>query len=122
MVCSGGDGGGGCRNESVTYEVECSEYRRKYIGETSRNGFARGLEHRAALHNKDPNSTLYQHRKEKHGDKNVPFTMKVTGKFGGDALKRQLTESVLIQEGPSRDILNRRDEWRHIQLPRVTLV
>ena len=106
----------------MTYEVECLECHRKYIGETSRNGFVRGLEHKTALHSKDPKSTLYQHCKEEHGDKIVPFQMRVTGKFGGDALKRQLTESVLIHEGPSSNILNKRDEWRHIQLPRVTLV
>ena len=122
MICSGGEGRGGCRTEGVTYEVECLECHRKYIGETSRNGFVRGLEHKTALHSKDPKSTLYQHCKEEHGDKIVQFQMKVTGKFGGDALKRQLTESVLIHEGPSSNILNKRDEWRHIQLPRVTLV
>jgi len=56
-----------------------AECRRRYIGETSRNGFARGLEYRAALNNKYPNSTLYQHRKEEeHGDKKVAFRMKVT--------------------------------------------
>jgi len=37
--------------------------------------------------------------------------MKITGNFGGDALKRQLTESVMIQDSPSDEILNGRDEW-----------
>ena len=122
MICSRGEGKGDCRIEGVTYEVECAECRRRYLGETSRNGFIRGLEHKAALRNRDPNSVLHQHCKEKHKDRNVPFKMRVTRKFGGDALKRQLTESVLIQEGPTEDILNRRDEWRHISLPRVALV
>jgi len=121
MVCGGEGGGGGCRNESVTYEVSCTECQKRYLGETSRNGFTRGLEHKAALVRKDINSVLYQHCREEHGGRTVPFKMKITGNFGGDALKRQLTESVQIQTSPSHEILNRRDEWRHIQLPRVTL-
>ena len=47
--------------------------------------------------------------------------MKVTGIFGGDATKRQVRESVLIQKVPSNDLMNRRDEWRQVKLPRVEL-
>ena len=113
-------GGGGCRYDSVTYEIVCTVCLKRYLGETSRNGFTRGLEHKAALFRRDVNSVLYQHCKEEHRGRIVPFKMRITGNFGGDALKRQLSESVMIQESPSNEILNRRDEWRHIQLPRVT--
>ena len=44
--------------------------------------------------------------------------MEVTGKFGGDALKRQIAESVKIQNTPTDLLLNRRDEWRQTILPR----
>ena len=94
---------------------------KRYLGETARNGFTRGLGHRSAIFRRDINSVLYQHCREDHGGRVVPFKMRITGNFGGDALKRQLTESVMIQESPPDEILNRRDEWRHIQLPRVTL-
>ena len=122
MVCSGEGGGrGGCRHDSVTYEIICTVCLKRYLGETARNGYTRGLEHKSALSRRDINSVLYQHCREDHGGRVVPFKMRITGNFGGDALKRQLTESVMIQESPPDEILNRRDEWRHIQLPRVTL-
>ena len=45
--------------------------------------------------------------------------MNVTGSFRGDALKRQITESVLIER--TEHIINRRDEWRQLHLPRSEL-
>ena len=48
LVCSG-KGGGRCREEGVTYEIVCRECGRKYVGESSRNCFVRGLEHKAGL-------------------------------------------------------------------------
>ena len=54
------------QKKDVTYEVECLECGRKYLRETSRNGFVHGLEHKTALHCKDPKSTLYQHCREKN--------------------------------------------------------
>ena len=100
--------GGGCRHDSVTYEVICTVCLKRYLGETPRNGSTRGLEHRSALFRLD--SVLYQHCREEHVGRIVPFKMRLTGNFGGDALKRQLTESVMIQESPPDEILNSRDE------------
>ena len=52
MVC--GDGKGGmCRREGVTYEIMCKGCDGKYVGETSRNAFTRGLEHKADLRKKN---------------------------------------------------------------------
>ena len=120
MVCSG-EGGGRCRDESVTYVVLCSECEARYIGETARNGHTRGIEHRSALRKRDLNSPLYSHCIDRHDGRQVPFHMQVTGTFGGDALKRQIKESVLIMNEPAQRLLNRRDEWRHTTLPRVAV-
>ena len=120
MVCGDGDGGR-CRREGVTYEVKCKGCEGKYIGETSRNAFSRGLEHRAGLAKRDKKSPLHLHNLERHGGRAPGFEMKVTGVFGGDALKRQVRESVMIQQTPEEELLNRRDEWRQVKLPQVRL-
>ena len=120
MVCSG-EGRGRCRDESVTYVVSCSECDARYIGETARNGHTRGLEHRSALRRKDLDSPLYSHCVDTHDSRQVAFYMQVTGTFGGDALKRQIKESVLISKEPTQRLLNRRDEWRHTALPRAAI-
>jgi len=120
MVC-GGEKKGRCREESITYELRCGECECRYVGETSRNAYTRGLEHKTAVNKKDTNSPLYQHCVDYHEARQVPFKMKVTGTFQGDALKRQLSESVSIQETPPQMLLNRRDECRQVLLPRVGL-
>ena len=120
MVCVDGDGGR-CRSEGVTYEVSCKGCEGKYIGETSRNAFTRGMEHRSDLEKKDKNSPLHTHNIEKHNGETPGFKMKVTGVFGGDATKRQIRESVLIRQTQTENLINRRDEWRHLTLPRIEL-
>ena len=118
LVCSG-KGGGRCREEGVTYEIVCRECGRKYIGESSRNCFARGLEHKAGLQKKDKDSTLYSHCVEDHEGRITKFDMAVTGRYRRDHMKRQIAESVRIEE--ENNLLNRRDEWRHVNLPRIKL-
>ena len=71
------------------------------------------------LKNAKRKSPLHLHNTEKHSDAPPPgFEMKVTGVFGGDATKR---ESMLILKIPEDDLMNRRDEWRQVKLPRVEL-
>ena len=92
------------------------------MGETSRNAFTRGREHLMDLPRKNAKSPLHLHNTEKHSDATPPgFEMKVTGVFGGDVTKRQVRESVLIQKVPEDELINRRDEWRQVKLPRVEL-
>ena len=47
--------------------------------------------------------------------------MTVTGVFGGDATKRQVAEATMIQHAQGPGLLNRRDERRQVNLPRVEL-
>ena len=121
MVC--GDGKGGmCRRDGVTYEIMCKGCDGKYVGETSRNAFTRSLEHKADLRKKNAKSPLHLHNIEKHEPTSAPgFEMRVTGVFGGDATKRQVRESVLIQKMEEENLINRRDEWRQVKLPRILL-
>lgn len=90
--------------------IECDACGRVYIGETARNAHTRGLEHIASVARKDMNSPLYLHSINLHDSLGTDFNMEVTGKFGGDALKRQIAESVKIQNTPTDLLLNRRDE------------
>jgi hypothetical protein len=61
MVCNSEEGRGNCRRENVTYTIQCNECDSKYIGETARNAFSRGMEHMKALTKKDKNSVLHRH-------------------------------------------------------------
>ena len=60
MVCGDGEGGM-CRRDGVTYEVVCKGCDGKYVGETSRNAFNRGLEHKSDLRKKNAKSPLHLH-------------------------------------------------------------
>ena len=102
--------------------MSCKGCEGKYIGETSRNAFTRGREHKSDLHKKNKKSPLFIHNEEKHSSEPAPgLEMKVTGIFGGDATKRQVRESVFIQQTEEEDLINRRDEWRQVKLPRIEL-
>ena len=121
MVCEDGKGGK-CRNEGVTYEIGCKGCKGKYVGETSRNAYTRGLEHKNDIEKKDKKSPLVMHNEQRHNAGPAPgFSMKVTGVFGGDATKRQVQESVLIQKMKQENLINRQDEWRQVKLPRIQL-
>ena len=108
MVCSDEDGGR-CRGEGVTYEVMCKGCESKYISETPRNAFTRGLEHRSDVQKKEKKSPMHLHNIEQHDGNTSGLRMKVTGVFGGDATKRQVREAVVIQQTPRSELINRRD-------------
>ena len=118
MICSG-SAGGRCREEGVTYKIEC-ECGDRYFGETSRNAHTRGLEHKRSLHKRDQNSPLVLHSIEEHRGRIPKFNMTVTGSYRNDALKRQISEGIQIEQC-RRGLLNRRDEWRQARLPRLRL-
>ena len=69
-----------------------------------------------------PKPTLKHHVDEKNAAEAEPpkFKMEVTEVFGGDALKRQVSEAIQIRE--TRGQMNRQEEWRQIQLPRLGLL
>ena len=74
-----------------------------------------------SLQKKEKKSPLHLHNVEQHDGGNPGFSMKVTGVFGGDATKRQVREAVVIQQTPMSKLMNRRDEWRQVKLPRIEL-
>ena len=121
MVCVGG--GRGCRSNGVTYEVRCEKCGDFYIGETGRNAYTRGLEHLEGIRKRSEESVFHKHSVDSHGGSLEPkdFVMRVTGVYGGDATKRQVAEAIRIQHAQGPKLLNRRDEWRQLELPRIEL-
>ena len=50
------------------------------------------------------------------------FTMNVTGQFRGDAMLRQITESVLINHTPPDKLIDNKTEWNHAHIPHAGIV
>ena len=117
---SDGRGKGMCRRDNITYEMECDKCQYVYIGESARNVYSRGIKHEKDLSRKDKKSVLYRHVSSAHDkDDNVTFTTSVTGSYT-DALTRQLSEAVKINNDP-RTLINNKSEFHHPPVPRVQL-
>ena len=73
--------------------------------------YTRGAEHTTALHNKDNDSVLYRHLKDKHNDdENTPtFKMSVISTHKS-ALLRQISEAIHISNTPDDDLISRKSE------------
>lgn len=120
LVCSTG-GKGPCRSTGITYKLVCQLCRSRYIGETARNAYTRGKEHLRALEQREQSSVMWRHSCEKH-DGNVPgFTMNVTGVFQGDAMLRQISESVQINKVQQDQLINTKSEWNYFRIPRAVV-
>ena len=94
----------------------------KYIGESSRSFYERGLEHLRDLKELKPESHMLRHYFDKHQEEEIENM-----RFGGRILKqarsafnRQISESVQIQQNSSQHfILNSKSEYNRCALPRL---
>ena len=95
----------------------------KYVGETARSAYERGLEHQIALERMEEDSHMMKHIANIHQDKEiseVEFGMRVVS-FTRSALERQVLESVKIQEERRENIiLNSKSEYSRCTIPRLT--
>jgi len=96
LLCTS-NGKGDCTKNEIVYEIECEGCGDRYIGETSRNAYTRGEEHKKALVKREQRSVLWNHCKEKHDEVVQNFTMSVRKSFHQDAILRQIMESTLIR-------------------------
>ncbi|PFX15321.1 Transposon Ty3-G Gag-Pol polyprotein [Stylophora pistillata] len=119
-VCSTG-GKGPCDRESVTYEIKCIQCNSVYVGETARSAYTRGKEHTKSLNNKEERSALWKHCKEKHNREVKQFRMDVTGVYHNDAMLRQITEGVRINNVNEDSLMNSKNEWNFFQIPRAVI-
>ena len=119
MLCRSG-GKGDCTAMGVTYEIACNECKCKYVGETSRSAYSRGMEHLQSAETSEERSAMLRHATSRH---QAPpnFKMNITGVFRDDAMLRQITESVNIRNTPSDELLNTKKEWNYVSIPRAAI-
>ena len=125
IACQHGKGeGGNCRINNITYEVECllckgqeGGERSTYVGESSRNLFTRGGEHKSKYENHKDDSFLVKHQLEEHQGAAAEVTAKVTGVYP-DCLTRQIAEGVLISKS-NTVLMNTKSEWHQPPIWRV---
>ena len=101
-------------------EEQCEEG--LYKGETGGNTYTRGQEHTARLAARDMNnSPLWRHCVEQHGGEEQTFLMSITGTFRNDAMLRQITEAVQINNMGVEERMNDRAEWNMTPVPRTVI-
>ena len=95
----------------------------KYIGESARSGYERGLEHLRDYTELKKESHMLKHYLDKHEKEdmeNVKFGMRIIKK-ARSAFERQVSESVQIQIARKGNfILNSKSEYNRCALPRLT--
>ena len=95
----------------------------KYIGESSRSMYERGLEHQRDLEEMKKESHMLKHNFDKHAGEdleNMKFGARIV-KAARSAFNRQICESVQIQQNAKEHhILNSKSEYNRCALPRLT--
>ena len=115
-----------CQRQGVIYHMECLECREQgkktlYVGESSRSGYDRGVEHLRAVEADSEESPLVEHRNLKHQNKAVRFEM-ILKEFPRTTLQRQAGEAHHIELNmPKAEIINRRGEWGQNLPPKLVL-
>ena len=117
---------GNCSTEGVTYAIDCQSkeacQRNAYKGETGNNGYTRGGEQITQLRRRNiNNSPLWRHCVEQHEGRVQHFSMAITGTFRGDAMLRQITEAVHINNTDRDSLMNTRAEWHMPRVPRAII-
>ena len=117
------DGKGPCDRQSVTYDIKCAECNDiyDYIGGKSRSTYTTGKEHMKSLAKKEEGLALWKHCKEKHNSEMQKFEMNVTGSYSNDAMLRQISENVRIDQVPEGSLMNSKNEWNYFRVPRAVV-
>ena len=123
LVCTTTNSGN-CETEGITYENTCDGEGcvRRYKGESSYCAYKRGKEHVAKLIGKSDKSPHWKHCERDHAGVMQTFTMRVTGSFKNDAMLRQITEAVQIENTPTEELMNTRTEWNMTRVPRMNIL
>ena len=81
--------------------------------------FTRGKEHLDGMDRDVSQSVLRRHANDCHNGVIPDYVMNVTGVYHGDAMLRQITESINIRREGS---INNKTEWNSITLPQAAIV
>ena len=121
LVCST-SGIGNCRSTGVVYEISSDgECPFTYHGQSSQNAYTRGLQHKKDLEKKRE-KPLWKHCVNEHNGEMRRFEMKVLTQCRNDPTKRQIVESIWIQNTDPETTMNEKSEWNSIPVPRIEIV
>ena len=96
----------------MVYKISCKECEKNgiksnYYGESSFNGYTRGVQHLENYKSKNKDtqekSALRQHSIKVHNDKKVSYKMEILESFKNNPLARQVLESVHIIKSKNDD-------------------
>ena len=111
-------------DENQRREKEKSIILHKYIGESNRSCFERGLEHMRDRNYLNKGSHMLKHIVDKHGDEDmlkIKFGMRAL-KFHRASFERQIYESVMIQRNRGQhNLLNSKAEFNRCSIPRLCM-
>ena len=108
-VCNTG-GKGRCDATEANYKIECP-CNHEYNGETARSTYTRGKQQMRDMNDKNEQSDLWKHCRDKHQGEIQNFKISVTETFKHDALLRQVSEAVKIRNVPIETSMNAREEY-----------
>ena len=121
FICTS-EGEGNCKAEGINYEIVCKECNYTiYHGDSAGNGFTRGGEHLKQLRLRYADSRMKKHADQAHDGRVPAYKMNITGLFGEDSMARQIGEAVRIRRAPPGQLVNCKDEWNYLNLPRITM-
>ena len=116
-------GGGQCRKNGAGYRIRCETCHMDgkvtlYEGETGRNSYTRGLEHKSAIRLEDEENALWKHCLIEHGGQPAEFSMKVVG-VHRSCLVRQVNEAVRIMISEVGCVMKSKSEFHQAPFVRV---
>ena len=71
--------------------------------------------HIKSLAKKEERSALWKHCKEKHNSEMQNFEMNVSDSHSNDAMLRQISEGVRIDQVPEGSLVNSKNEWNYLR-------
>ena len=74
-----------------------------------------------SLAKKEERSALWKHCKEKHNNEMQKFEMSVTGSHSNDAMLRQISEGVRIDQLPEGSLMISKNESNYFRVPRTVV-
>ena len=74
-----------------------------------------------SLAKKEERSALWKHCKEKHNNEMQKFEMSVTGSYSNDAMLRQISEGVRIDQLPEGSLMISKNESNYFRVPRTVV-